>query len=282
MPISFADLLPIIHPHRKERMFTVLFRAYLDESEESPIFAVGGFVGKGETWNNFEPQWLNALPAYVEYFHATDCFGGREQWKGILIPERVALLDKLTDLILANHIFMLGHAIDAKSYKQFAPAPKVNEFLGNKYVACFGGAIELACHSMDNSPVPRDIGEQCAFLIERNEYSPTAAQTFVAIKNDPILWYRNRIGTDTYGDKTGDAKIPLLQVADLGAFMTAKYFSDAPDGPIPWRPYYEKLKTGRRVFHIVHTPESNLKIFKGLHETLKREAETGASYWDEV
>jgi hypothetical protein len=149
-------------------MFTVLFRAYLDESEESAIFVVGGFVGKAAVWDDFEPKWLAALPPYVEYFHATDCFGGHGQWKGIPIAERVELLDRLTDAILADHIFMLGHAIDAKAYKKMAPAPKVNEFLGNKYVACFGGAIELACSSMDHSPIPRDIGEQCGFVKRDN------------------------------------------------------------------------------------------------------------------
>jgi hypothetical protein len=43
---------------------------------------------------------LATLPQGIPYFHATDCFGGREDFDGMDIPDRVRLLDTITDLIL--------------------------------------------------------------------------------------------------------------------------------------------------------------------------------------
>ena len=67
-----------------------MFRAYLDESSEKQdaVFAVGGFVGNEREWVALQSLWLSALPQGVEYFHATDCFGGREQFRGMDILRR--------------------------------------------------------------------------------------------------------------------------------------------------------------------------------------------------
>lgn len=122
---------------------------------------------------------------------------------------------------------------------------------------------------MDNSPVPRDIGEQCVFFIESNDYSERAIRKMRQLRNDPGLWWRDRIGTDTYGTKQGPAAIPLLQVADLGAFLSAKAVAKASQGKIAWWPYLKKLTDGRRVFGITHGDERSLKILYAVHRTLE-------------
>ena len=66
---------------------------------EMPLFAVGGFAGRQEEWLALEPLWPDALPKGIDYFHATDCFGRHGQFTDMDIPDRMALLDRLTDLI---------------------------------------------------------------------------------------------------------------------------------------------------------------------------------------
>ena len=221
----------------------MLYRAYLDESDVQPIFAVGGFVGKAAVWDSLEPKWLASLPNGIPYFHATDCFGGHYLFEGMDIPQRVELLDKLTDLILDHEIFLVAGTILIPTYKELAPKRLANEFGGNQYSSAFEFAIELACHSMDNSPFPRDLGEQCAFAMERNQYTPSAQRKFLDLQKDEALWWRNRIGTDTYGTKTGSGAIPLLQVADLGAFLAAKAVAKAPQAKIQWLPIFKNSQT---------------------------------------
>jgi hypothetical protein len=45
-------------------MSAMIFEQYLDESEEvqAGIFAVGGFVGTEDAWDELEGKWVAALP----------------------------------------------------------------------------------------------------------------------------------------------------------------------------------------------------------------------------
>jgi len=285
MSIPFAQLLRMTHPVFKGRMWATMYRAYLDESSEmgDAVFSVGGFGGREEEWIAIEPQWLEALPRGIEYFHATDCFGGRGQFSGMDIPARVALLDKLTDLILDRKLYLVAGVIDVPAYNQFSPRHLENEFWGNKYAAAFSIPVQATCELQNKpTPYPETGGELCAFFIEENEYAPSAQRALYAMKNDPRLWWRERIGNLTPGPKKGPAAIPLLQVGDLGAFLAAKKIADTKDGRIPWRAYYEKLLNARRIFCAMHVDERSIKTFHKLHEDLKREQTEGRNYWDDL
>jgi hypothetical protein len=178
--------------------------------------------------------------------------------------------------------------IDAITFRKYAPKSFANDFLGNKYSAPFGGVIELACHAMGNLPGPSDIlengdtGEQCSFFVESNEYSSSAERTLSSMRRSPGLWYRNRIGKAVYGMKSGPASIPLLQVADLGAFLAAKYISKSPEGRISWQAYFEKLKAAGRFYQTMLADEYSLGVLNKTHEELKKEAAEGTTLWNDI
>jgi hypothetical protein len=90
----------------------------------------------------------------------------------------------------------------------------------------------------------------CNFFVERNQYSASAERTLQEMRTSSRLWYRNRIGIDSYGSKHGRDRIPLLQVADLGAFLVAKRVSDSGEGRISWRNYYERIRAAGRIHGI--------------------------------
>ena len=266
--------------HAKEESF----RAYLDESEVflSGTFAVGGFVGRTEVWHALEPDWLKCLPKAISIFHATDCFTGNGQFEGVSIQDRITLLDALTDLLGTYEVWLIGYGIDAPAYRKLAPRARENEFLRNKYAGPLGGAVQLACHCMGNTPKPANIGqildhgenwEQCLFVIESNEYEASLRRTFVSMRHCRELWYRARIGRDLYLPKAGQNSTPLLQVADLGAFLAAKSLARAADGAIAWAPNFGKLVNANRVYQIVLADESDLQKLHGVHRQLKEESE---------
>lgn len=263
-----------------------MFSAYIDESAESEnaVLAVGGFAGRAEEWTKIEPLWLDALPAGIDYFHATDCFGGRGQFKGMDIPARVAVLDRFIDLVLDSDIRLVAGAMDVPAYEAISPKLLENKFLGNKYAAPFSSAVENACQLMNKpgEPMPHEVDDVCDFFIEENAYTPSAFRMLENIRNDEILWWRKRVGRMTSGTKSGQRAIHMLQVGDLGAFLAAKRVAEAPNGKIAWTKYYEKLEQGRRIFSIVHVDGRSINLLKGLDETLRREREEGKHYWDEI
>jgi hypothetical protein len=59
---------------------------------------------------------------------------------------------------------------------------------------------------------------------------------------------------------TGSRRIPLLQVADLGAFLGTKWVAEAKDGAIPWRPYYDKLYEAGRVWALPRLSKQKLNF----------------------
>ena len=184
------------------------------------------------------------------------------------LQKRTELLDKLTDLILDRTIWLVAGVIDVPAYAVFSPKALDNDFLGNRYAAPFGAPVENSCQAMNrpNEPYPHDVGDVCDFFIEESRYNASAKRTLDSIRNDSVLWWRNRVGSLTVGSKTGPHRIPLLQVADLGAFLAAKKIADAPDGKIAWSKYYDKLLAGRRIFQIIHVDKSSLDKLHGLHE----------------
>jgi len=203
------------------------FRTYLDESEESVagIYAVGGFVGKSETWDELQPKWRECLPTSVSFFHTTDCITGNKEFKGVDFNSCLTLLDRLTDLVISREVRLVGYGIDVPTYQQLAPKARQNDFLGNKYAAPFGGVVELACLAMGNSPDPEDIWnilengenwEQSAFFVESNEYSASAMRTIASMRQSRELWFRSRISKALYGSKFGSNAIPMPQVGDRG------------------------------------------------------------------
>ena len=254
---------------------TAVFRTYLDESSNEPqggkIFAVGGFVATAQTWNDLEPLWLQILPPAISYFHATDCFGGRGDFRNIDIPERVSLLDRLTDLITQHDMRMVCAGIDTVAYQEVAPKPKENEFLTNKFVASLELATEILCSCLyTDPPWPVPVNkEQCDFFIEDSDkFGESGRRTFYRMKRDEYARYREMLGTDSWGCKEGNGGIALLQVADLAAFLGAKKIANDPNGKIGWQRYFEKLRDAGRVFRLDHITESGVKVLYQLHRDL--------------
>ena len=263
------------------------FKSYWDDSEDdgSKMFGVGGFIGPDRGWSGLESRWLSALPTGINYFHSTDCFSGNGQFepkKGFPVKQRAALLDKLSDVICETDVKLICHAIDVPKYMHFAPKRIENDFLGNKYRACFEACIQSACRDYmqpSNSPEPKETGDVCNIYYENSEYSHSVQRALRDLRGDALIWWRSRVGTATPGTKAGPKAIPLLQVADLGAFLGTKHVSDAPDGRIPWRPYYQKLVSAGRVWTSGRITRSSLGFLYALFQT-REHPEILDEVWD--
>lgn len=290
--LPFAKLIRMTSPNCKGKLTAMLFKAYIDESSDQPetTFTVGGFIGSEDAWVKLEPQWLAALPPDIGYFHATDCFGGHAKYGDMAIEERKRLLDRLTDLIVDTDIKLIGAGIDVAAYKKFAPKLRRNDFGGNKYVAPFGFTIEIACKDYMNSgsPFPLETNDSCALFIEDGEWAPSARIAITGMREYPEgREWRDRIGTDTYGKKSAEkvgpaAAIPLLQVADLGAFLGNKTLTKPPEGKISWLTYYEKLRLAGRVFlGPMRISAGQLELFYAMYSIRELEAQ-GIDTWNEL
>jgi hypothetical protein len=248
----------------------VLFRCYVDDSTEEKvrIFTVGGFVASEDTWIALEPDWVDfqeTLKAKgISYFHTTDCFSGANEFEGILSHERREMIDRVQSMVLSHKLRLIGYGTEELAYKQFAPKRKRNDFGVNHYVTSFEGAIKSTCESINRDPYGEVINDVCDFYIENSDYKLSATEAVQNLKKNSLLWFSRMIGSDTYGDKKGERAIPLLQIADYGAFLANKHLTQADDRRIPWRPYYEELDKARLVWPIVKWDEKSLRLIHGI------------------
>jgi hypothetical protein len=275
MPIPYSLLIRSVHSFCVNgEPFVAMFKAYIDESADSQdkLFVVGGFIAKYDVWERLELDWLAALPAYLEYFHATECFSGSKQFTGIGEKDREDLLHQLTNMIIRRDMHLIAYSLPKAEYQKHAPRPKKNTFLGNKYLAPFSGVIETACQYAisPNAPViPTKTDRVTAFFVEDSTYTDGAKQLLREMKKDRSLWWRMGIGTDTYGSKSGSDAIPLLQVADLGAFLAAKKLGNSPQGVIPWEPFHRKLDNAGRIHKLVEITSADLAKFKDCQSSIE-------------
>jgi hypothetical protein len=182
--LSLGRLIRMAHPTHRGRMVAMLFRSYFDDSEDggTRLFGVGGFVGHDDVWDELEAKWLDALPSEIEYFHATDCFSGNNQFepkRGFPRERRVELLEQLTDLVCQTDVKLICWTIDAPIYERFAPKRIENVFLGNKYRACFENCLRSACadymQPLDER-LPIDAGDLCAIFYEESDYTESVVR----------------------------------------------------------------------------------------------------------
>lgn len=119
--------------------------AYFDESVRNdgkePI-CVAGYLFKAADYKRFKQRWYREvlrLPGrkQLKHLHATDLCAGWGEYKGMTIPERVAILDKAVDVITATAYAAVGVMFNAKEFQAVAPAEWAT-YRGSIYSsACF-------------------------------------------------------------------------------------------------------------------------------------------------
>jgi hypothetical protein len=83
-----------------------------------------------------------------------------------------------------------------------------------------------------------------------------------------------------YGTKSGSDGIPLLQVADLGAFLAAKKISGSSEGKISWKGYFEKLKSAGRYYRTMLADKYSLDVLYKTHAELTEDPENFGPFDD--
>jgi hypothetical protein len=79
---------------------------------------------------------------------------------------------------------------------------------------------------------------------------------------------RNRSSDDEY--LVFHMGIPLLQVADIGAYFGTKAILEAEDdAPISWRKYYDKFVKNNRIGKIIKITENDLEKLLDTQDWLK-------------
>jgi hypothetical protein len=230
--------------------------AYMDESvdKDRRMFVVGGFVGRADAWSSLRFDWVDRLqpkrlPHPVKAFHMTDCENGGREFRDDLgwdKQSRTALIIDLIDIICRYPIGMFGMGLPIKEYESLTPVTDEGIKLGySQYHFIFQAAIAYLVGELEDNDFPRH--DTVDFFFDRKSPHETWAKRLhkeLQTTNKP---WSHRIGPLTFDSKEN---LRLLQVADVGAYESMKYLTNAVFKEGRSRRSFNKLADNHCVFKL--------------------------------
>ena len=241
-----SSLLRAVHPHESQHRYTLMLRAYFDDSRYSDgLVVVAGWVANEEQWVAFEADWRAALrEADVPEFHATDFYSARKHFDGWdLHSKRHRKFAKKFAAIACDHTMAgVGRGIEIAGYNRYI---KSEQFMRegtphDKYTPlmhCLRCCLEWI------ALLDRPDNEEIAVIMERGKGCGEAVEYLDGLRKDEVSWMESFV-TLTTGPKT----LLPLQAADLLAHETKRHVQELhqPTGREP-RKSFERLIAKRHV-----------------------------------
>src|SRR5947209_4411298 len=151
---GLRDIVRGVFPGRALLPPVVAVATYFDDSRKGGIYAVAGYVGHVDAWDEvFAPQWkasIKQAPHPITEFAASDCGNGlgefRPPWTK---PERDSLTERLVSLIINEQSDMIGIGA-AVTLPRFIDNDKLREKWERfAYLLCAGTVmshVAQVCH----------------------------------------------------------------------------------------------------------------------------------------
>jgi hypothetical protein len=253
---EFIALSRAVHGYESDLEMLAMLQAYLDESvdKDHRMFVVAGFVGRSDAWSSLLHEWIDRiqperLPRPIKAFHMTDCENGGGEFRDVLgwdKTSRTDLIIDLIDIICRHRVGMFGVGVPIKEYEALSPVTDQGLKLGyTQYHFAFQAAVAYLAAEMEDHEFPRH--DTIAFFLDRNSpHESWANALHKHLQNSDQSW-SHRIGSLTFNSKE---KLRLLQVADLGAYESMKYLTNAVFTEGRSRRSFNKLAENHRVMKL--------------------------------
>ena len=259
---GLADYFPFLFPD--SRGLAVVLAGYFDESEREeggePI-CVGGYIFKPSGYEKFRKRWTRHVLRRDKFthFHTTDLCAGRQEYEGLSIAERVAILDEAVDAIQSHAYCGVAIMFDRKEFERTAP-----EHCERAYGSIYSVACQLCAQAAANmTEIHRRCHLPILYVFERgHKYESHVDAVLKAVgqheEHRQKLRYRNHL----FEDKKAECG---LQAADLLVWTATKLRVGGGYRPsiAPWAPSLVKLGTSEGVgsTHILNVTGPTLQRF---------------------
>lgn len=213
------------------------YRLYADESfdKDTGVFALAGYVGRPDQWEEFDRTWKQALRwDNLTEFKASDCEQGRRQYSRRSVGSRRQICERFISHIRRSGLRGLGVALDLRAYdlyrdeirqlrKRSPDGKKPPARFDDPYYVAFQHILDQVSDLMDLVRCPPD--ETAAFVFDRRGgFEGNARAVFVSLQATP---QGKRLATADYASSEDH---PGLQAADILAFEIRRHFEDIAYG----------------------------------------------------
>jgi hypothetical protein len=204
-----------------ESRYLALIQGYCDESHdgENEVYTLAGFIAHEDEWAKVSTAWrARCLVDGISCYHATDCAGQWNDFKGLSREVCVRLNTDLITLITESHLTGFAVSICHESFAEVTRGSvKAREVLGpSPYYLAMQILVILICHELR---ITIEHPTLVPFFFDRNEeVSGRAKELYYDVKDrNPNL--EAYMGSLTYDER---CRLTPLQVVDELAFESMK------------------------------------------------------------
>lgn len=246
----------------------------IDESYNSHVFCVGGFLASKGVWKETADQWsariqyeneksaIAGLPPITRY-HATDCAGLKREFSsanGWDIPRQIKLTKRICEIIGSEGpwgIVVGGRVSDMKKYLGTLPdCPKTSLF-----DLCFRMSLMLIVAAVrEEAP-----GTQVRVIIDQGKnFGSVARSGFESLKQDQTVEYLKHCFTDLVAEDS--RRFVALQAADFMACEAMRQLEAIRSGKNDIRKSLQALVGTQIPLHIAQFNDGNFADFLRMNE----------------
>jgi len=226
---EISDAARMIHPGKRGHRIVAVLQFKFDESYDSQIMTVGGWIGEELEWKRLESTWQKRVEfenlhspdnQKITRYHATEmnCKGGEyKNWD----KERCLLFSqKLIHMLSKRRMAALAVACDMDAIREVFPKGDPAELKRRIYTLCFKALMVDIAHIMQTY----FRGDTVVLIHDKNWSTETLAAYNLMIEEagrDPDRVWGKRALFEGLFVKTGQDAIGL-QAADMFAYETFK------------------------------------------------------------
>jgi len=198
-----------------------VFSAYLDESYDGLIFAMGAWVGPAESFPSLERQWRRLIKHHgLKRYHASEANARDHDFKDWSKPELDVLSKSLIRIIthrrpnsrIPRHIYGIHTGVVLSEYNKMSPHAK--NYYPDPYFLCAQWMFEEIADLSVKLPEE----DKVDFIFDENKpHADRMAEIYIHLKTSPKTKNPSRLGA---WSMASSFDVCALQAADILAYET--------------------------------------------------------------
>ncbi len=204
------------------------------------VTTVAGFLYDQDGVRQFEDSWRERSKELTKPFRTSECFGGRGQFSGWPMPQRLLLMHDLADIVAKSRMAGFISSVEQGDFDEWARKDPMLRHIGSPYSLCLITCMEMAAQFLQKSGSEEDV----FYWFEAGCDKQSEASRFLGmLERSDRSKKRFRIEGHGFASK---AKAPILCSGDFLSWEWQRNMTELEEekksgGAKPWRSEFKAI-----------------------------------------
>lgn len=211
-----------MRPDVRDGRTIVILKAFADESADSELYVIAGYVSDIETWDDFAIRWTNELKTEpeVRYYRNNEAFGLKGEFGRFTDAERDKKIIALAKLIPTENFWSIAAYLKKSDFEKLF-IPNFNDYWADPYYMCASYLVMRTAYAFHDNMAKIDfvfdengkVGRKYKFMYDT--YTKILFPRMPENLRFKAAPYLDRIFGEC--EHKDDRTFPPLQAADMNA-----------------------------------------------------------------